>query len=374
LSVVLLVGAGLFVRSLHNVRTMRLGYDVDPLLVVSESMRGVTLDGAESIALERRIIDEAAAMPGVVSATPAATIPFWSNEQPPLFVSGIDTIAKLGHFLRQAGNLDYFKTFGTRLIRGRSFENTDGPDAPRVLVVSQGMAKALWPGQDPIGKCVRISADTMPCSTVIGVAEDMQARTLGVTNEYSFYVPIAQYGQPTGMQVVRVEGDSEGYVEALRRQLQRVMPGASYVTVAPLRNMVEPTMKSWRLGATMFLGFGVLALVLAAVGLYSVIAYGVAQRRQEIGVRIALGATRRSIVGLVVGSGVRVVMVGIVTGAAIAFWASRWLGTLLFRQSPTDPAVYAAVAALLIAVTLVATAFPGFRAARVDPNVALRAD
>jgi len=374
LSVVLLVGAGLFARSLHNVRTMRLGYDVDPLVVVSESMRGVKLDRTEFIALERRIVEEAKAVPGVVSATPAATVPFWSNEQHPIFVAGIDTTAKLGRFLLQAGNLEYFKTLGTRVVRGRSFENADGPDAPRVLIASQGMAKALWPGQDPIGKCVRVDADTMPCSTVVGVAEDMQARTLGVVNEYTYYIPIAQYQDATGMQIVRVDGDVDVFVEKLRRQLQRVMPGASYVTVAPLRNMVEPTMKSWRVGATMFLGFGVLALVLAAVGLYSVIAYAVAQRRQEIGVRIALGASRRSIVGLVVGSGVRIVTLGIVAGVAIAFWASRWIGSLLFRQSPTDPVVYAAVAGTLIAVALLATALPGFRAARVDPNVALRSD
>lgn len=374
LSVVLLVGAGLFVRSLHNVRTMRLGYDVDPLIVVSESMRGVKLGQSEHDALERRIIEEAKTVPGVVSATPAATVPFWSNEQPPLYVTGIDTVAKLGRFLRQAGNLEYFKTFGTRVIRGRSFENTDLSNSQRVLIASQGMTRALWPGQDPIGKCVRVGADTAPCSTVIGVAEDVQARTLGVMNEYSFYIPITQYAGPTGMQVVRVDGDADAFVETLRRQLQRVMPGASYVTVKPLQDMVEPTMKSWRVGATMFLGFGVLALALAAVGLYSVIAYGVAQRRKEIGVRIALGASRRSIVGLVVGSGVRVVMLGIGAGVTIAFFASRWVGGLLFRQSPTDPAVYAAVAAVLISVALVATALPGFRAARVDPNVALRSD
>jgi predicted permease len=374
LSVVLLIGAGLFVRSLHNVRSMRLGYDVGPVIIVSESMRGVKLEAAETNALERRILDAAKTVPGVVSATPAATIPFWSNEQHPLWVAGIDTVSKLGRFLLQAGSVDYFKTFGTRVIRGRSFGNTDGPNAPRVLIASEGMAKVLWPSQDPIGKCVRIDADTMPCSTVIGVAENMRARSLGDATEYTYYIPIAQYGQPTGTQAVRVEGDVDVYVETLRRQLQRLMPGASYITTIPLRTMVEPTMKSWRFGATMFLGFGVLALVLAAVGLYSVIAYGVAQRRQELGVRIALGASRRSIVGLVVGAGVRVVAIGVIAGVTISYWASRWLGGLLFRQSPTDPAVYTAVAAILIAVALIATALPGVRAARVDPNVALRTE
>ena len=152
------------------------------------------------------------------------------------------------------------------------------------------------------------------------------------------------------------------------------MPGAGYVSVTPMREVIDPSQRSWQLGATMFLVFGVLALVLAAVGLYSVIAYGVAQRTQEIGVRIALGAGVRDVVRLVLGEGVRFALAGVALGATVALGASRWLGPLLFSVSPSDPWVYGIVAVVLLVTAVLASAIPAFRASRVDPNVALRAD
>ena len=173
---------------------------------------------------------------------------------------------------------------------------------------------------------------------------------------------------------MRVAGDAADYAELVRRRLQPLMPGTAYVTAVPLRSLVDPRMQSWRFAATMFVAFGGLALGLAAIGLYSVIAYNVAQRRQELGVRIALGAPRGRIVRLVIGNGMRVVVTGVVLGGALALWAGRWVATLLFQESPEDPAVYAVVAAVLVGVALVATAVPALAASRVDPNVALRAD
>jgi putative ABC transport system permease protein len=373
LSVVLLVGAGLFVRSLLNVRGLHLGYDVRPVLVVTDNPRGVKLTTAERIALESRLVDAARAMPGVVAATPVSSVPFWGYEEPYLFVSG-DTVNRLGDFVLQAGTPDYFRTMGTRIVRGRSFDDRDRAGAARVVVVSQSMAKLLWPARDPIGQCIRIEADTAPCTTVVGVAEDLHMRSLKGQHEYTYYVPIAQYRDAAGTLLVRVSGDAADYVEPVRRQLQRVMPGAAYVTAEPFQNMVDPTMQSWRFGATMFVAFGALALALAGIGLYSMIAYGVAQRRQEIGIRIALGASRANVVRLVVRGGLRLVIVGVIAGGAISLWTGKWLATLLFRESPSDPAVYGGVAAVLIGVSLVATAMPAIAASRLDPNVALRAD
>ncbi|HWG54045.1 MAG TPA: FtsX-like permease family protein, partial [Gemmatimonadaceae bacterium] len=235
-------------------------------------------------------------------------------------------------------------------------------------------AAALWPGQNPLGKCIRIDADTMPCTTVIGIAEDLRVRSLRSARQYTYYLPMAQYAEPTGMLLVRVSGDAADYAERVRRGMQQVMPGAAYLTATPLRAMVAPEMESWRLGATMFVSFGVLALALAAVGLYSVIAYGVAQRRREIGVRLALGASRGHVLRLVVRGGLRLVITGVLLGSATAVWAGRWLATLLFNESPRDPVVYAAVAAVLVIVALVAMAVPAMAATRVDPNVALRAE
>jgi ABC-type antimicrobial peptide transport system permease subunit len=176
------------------------------------------------------------------------------------------------------------------------------------------------------------------------------------------------------MLLVRVKGDAASYAEPVRRRLQHEMPGAAYVTAQPFQSMVDTKTQSWRFGATMFVAFGALALALAGIGLYSMIAYGVAQRRREIGVRIALGASSSHIVRLVVRGGLRLVVLGVVLGGVVSLWAGKWIATLLFDETPTDPAIYASVAAILVGVSLLATAVPALRAARVDPNDALRAD
>jgi predicted permease len=374
LSVVLLVGAGLFVRSLQNVRAMRLGYDVGPVSIVSLNLRGTKLSPTDANVLGDRMIDAARAVPGVSLVSPVASVPFWSNEGRGLYVQGIDSVQKLGRFVLQAGSPDYFRAAGTRILRGRGFDASDTRNGPRVMVIGDGMAKTLWPGQDPIGKCIRISADTAPCTTVVGVAEEMRMRELNDVREHTYYLPMTQYDDAPGALLVRVAGDAADYSGTIRRALQPLMPGAAYVNVQPLRELIDPRMRAWQFGATMFLAFGGLALALAAVGLYSVIAYGVAQRQKELGVRIALGASRGSLVRLVVGSGVRMVVVGIGVGALVSLWAGHWIAALLFDESPNDPVVFGSVAGLLVVVAVVATALPAFGASRVDPNTALRAE
>ena len=377
LSMVLLVGAGLFVRSLHHVRTMRLGYDVAPVAFVQTDARGVKLTDAEWFTLERRLIDAAAATPGVTSATLTVSVPFWSSEGRGLYVPGVDSVRRLGQFTLQAGSVDYFRTTGTRLLRGRGFERGDGADAPPIMVVSAGMAHALWPRAEAIGQCVRVGADTAPCTTVVGVAEEMRQESLAGTGQYTYYLPIDQYERasgPAGSLFVRVTGDAADYTDLLRRRLQALMPGASYVTVVPLRSIIDPNMVSWQFGATMFTAFGVLALVLAALGLYSVMAYGVAQRQQELSVRLALGATARQLVRLVVSDGVRTVLVGVAAGGVLSLWMGTRISALLFEEPSTDPLVYGVVVLTLVAAALLATAIPAISASRVDPNAALRAD
>ena len=374
LSVVLLVGAGLFVRSLQHVHALRLGYDVDPLLLVSDQKRGVVLTPAQRLALENRLVEIARTIPGVVGASIVSSVPFYGFEGRALFVTGIDSVDVLGNFDMQAANPDYFRTVGTRLLRGRAFDEHDDAHAPRVVVVSQGMANALWPAQEALGKCIRIASRDSSCATVIGVTEDLRLHRLRDTREFVYYIPIAQHGEPEGMLFVRVAGEATDYAENVRRQLQRVMPGSSYVVVEPFRNIVDVTVRSWKLGATMFVAFGGLALTLAAIGLYSVIAYGVTQRRRELGVRIALGASAGNVVRLVMQGGMRLVFVGILLGGAIALVAGPAIAPLLFQESPRDPVVYAIVAAALVSVALLASLIPAALAARVDPSVALRSD
>ena len=371
LSVVLLVGAGLFVRSMNNVRSLRLGYDVDRLLIVNVEERGEKLSDDEKDAMRNRLHQAASALPGVESAARAVTIPFywmWSEE---LFVQGFDTVR--GQHLLQAASPEYFRTTGTRIIRGRGIEATDTRNAPPVMVVSEAMAKELWPNKDALGQCVRVGADTMPCTTVVGIAENIRAQDLKDDKMYYYYLSIDQKARMQGGVYVRVSNPA-AQKESVRRELQKLMPGASYVTVTPMSEIFDPNVRSWRLGATMFVAFGALALVLAAIGLYSVIAYNVVQRTHELGVRVAFGAQMRDVVRLILGEGLRLALAGVIIGGAIALFAGRWVAPLLYHVKPTDPVVYGSVIAVLLGAAALASLVPALRAARVDPNVALRSD
>jgi len=375
LSVVLLVGAGLFVRSLRNVNDVRLGYDVDPVLLVNLNMRGETPDSATTIGLLQRLEQTAKATPGVEHVSRQVAVPFWSQWSVGLFVQGIDTVGRLGQFNLNAVSPDYFATMGTRLLRGRLFTDADGPNAPRAMIVSEGMGKVLWPGKDPIGQCIRVNADTMPCTYVVGIAEDIKQQSLAAdTGSFYYYLPSAQFNPQNAGLFVRVKGDADTFKEAVRRRLQHEMPGASYVTLTPLSEIIGGQTRSWHLGATMFVVFGALALVLAAIGLYSVIAYNVAQRTHELGVRVAIGAQARDLIRLVVVEGLRLAVVGVAIGVAAAFVAARWLKPLLFQESPRDPFVFAAVTFVLVGTAVAASWIPARRASRVDPMVALRAE
>jgi ABC-type antimicrobial peptide transport system permease subunit len=281
----------------------------------------------------------------------------------------------LGSFNLQGASPTFFETMGTRLLRGRGIELGDRKEGPGVMVVSQAMANVLWPNADPIGQCVRVGADTNPCTEVVGVAENIRAADdFGQDKQLFYYRPISQVDWSGGGVFVRTAGDASRQAESVRRALQPLMPGASYVTVQPMTEIYGPAIKSWRLGATMFVAFGGLALVLAAIGLYSVIAYNVTQRTHELGVRVAFGAQVGDVIRLILREGLLLTAAGLVIGGAVAGVAARWVGPLLFRVSPRDPAVFAAVAGVLLLVATVASLVPALRAARVDPNVALRSD
>jgi putative ABC transport system permease protein len=389
LSVALLVGAGLFVRSLSNVQQTRLGYDVSPLLFAEWDDRGTPLTPVTRRQLAERMHAAALRVPGVRSAAWATNTPLHGTSTTGLSVAGIDSIPLLGRFTHHAATPEYFETIGTRIVRGRAFNEQDGLLAPPVVVVSEAMAGALWPGKDPIGQCLRIAmpsartpfrgnwsavkADTMPCTSVIGVAEN-------VLNSYErdyphrYYLPEAQVMLGGSMLLVRMETDATAATEEVRRAVQAVMPGMAFVYVRPFSELMDQQQRSWRVGATMFLAFGVLALIVAAVGLYGVIAYNVAQRMHELGVRVALGAQRSDVMRLVIGQGVGFALAGVVVGSALALLAGRWIQPLLFRQSATDPLVFGIVGALLILTAVVASAVPAVRALRADASTVLRAE
>ena len=383
LSVVLLVGAGLFMRSLHEVRTLPLGFDPARVALVDVDLRGTELTPRATEALYARLAERLRGAPGVERVGTAMTVPFWITAILDIRVPGIDSVEALGDFYANAVSGDYFAAMGTAVRRGRALGAGDRAGTPPVIAVSASMARRLWPGREPLGQCVKLGLDSVPCSTVVGVVEDLRHGEMarrarrGGDDPYQYYVPMEQLRDEThrvSALVVRVRGDPDGMVEPIHRELQPLVPGAAYVNVRTLQGMIDPEVRPWRLGATMFSAFGTLALVLSAVGLYGTIGYTVAQRTHELGVRIALGARTGHVLRLVVGEGVRVTAAGIALGLAAALVAGRYVAPLLFDTSPRDPAVLAGVAVTLLAVAVAASLAPAWRATRVDPNVALRAE
>ena len=376
LSVVLLVGAGLFVRSLDNVRAQQLGWDPGPVLIVTPNFRGLEMDSAATTAFRHRLLEAAQSIPGVESAARVNGLPFATSTFD-LHVPGIDSVARLGRFNYQASSPDFFKVVGTRIVRGRAFTASDRGEAARVAVVSESMARVLWPGRDAIGQCMRVGSDTLPCTRVIGVAEDAVQYSISDNERLMYYMPDEQPPpiRPGRRLFLRMSAaDAASQTERVRRALQRVMPSPAYVTVTPLEDLVDSQRRSWRLGATMFAAFGALALVVAAVGLYGVIAYNVAQRTHELGVRIALGARSPDVVRLVVTEGISFAIVGVAIGFGAALVAARWVQPLLFHESGRDPIVFASVGVAMGLVALAASAIPAIRATRADPISALRSD
>jgi predicted permease len=391
LSVVLLIGAGLFVRSLWNVSRVDFGIDADRLLAVSTSF--VAVDDAAgdedaSVEYERQnaflkeAIAHLGAQPGVESAalaigTPLQTILGVAVREPgraelPELPGGVPWIT--------VGSPDYFHATGTRILRGRGFDDGEGAGTEAVVVVSEAMANALWPGDDALAKCLligdedRVDADLfdhVPCARVIGIAQNLSG--IRRQPQMRYYIPFGQERGIGGAQIlVRTRGDAMAYIPELRRQLHSLHAGITYLTINPLQAPIERQVRPWLLGTTMFLVFGTLALLIAIVGLYSVMAYRVAQRRKEIGVRMALGARPRSIVGMIVRQGIGLVSIGIIVGAPFAFAGGQLLEPLLFETAGRDTLIAATVAVVLLGVAVLASLVPAILAARTDPLIALR--
>jgi len=245
-----------------------------------------------------------------------------------------------------------------------------------VTVINQTMARALWPNRTPIGERVCMEVSEKPCFEIVGIAQDARWSTLQGDPTMQMYFPLEQSPTTVPIRVLylRTTGDPTRVIASVQREVRAIAPRVSYANVTLFTEALEPQLRPWRLGATVFTVFGVLAIVLAALGLYGVISYDVAQRTRELGVRIALGARSTSVVWLVVGQGMRVAGVGIAAGLVIALAAGRWVGPLLFDTAPRDPIVLGSVAFTLFGVAVLASLIPAWRATRVPPGTALRAE
>jgi predicted permease len=382
LSFALLVGAALFVRSLGQVSAIRGGADLDHLLTVEVTLRA---DDAPQLSRSYAEFFQRASLrlsnvSGVESAATVFFPPFegwgWSvNWRVPgqkEYWAGTTYLNVIGP--------EYFETAGTRLLRGRTILSTDQPGTEPVAVVNEAMALLLAKDGNPVGQCVDIRAPGLgrvPCLHIVGVAESQRNSYLDSEPVPTVFRAAAQVPQGipyhSPMLLVRTTDDAAGRTAAVHAALQGLREDLPYVTVAPLTERLEE-LRPFQLGAMLFTLFAVLALLLAAVGLYAVLGYFVAERTSEVGVRRALGAPAVAVMRLVVWQSVVPVATGLAIGLLAALIGTRVLASYLYGVSPQDPVALTSAASCLIAVAAIATVLPVWRVLRIDPMVALRQD
>jgi predicted permease len=386
LTACLLIGAGLFVRSLHRARTLPLGFESERILVVQPWWTRLGLDAttadrvaarARRIDASRRALERLQQRRDVEYAAIAVGSPFGNGFGVDLFVPGFDSLPTLpggGPFI-SAVTADYFSAVRTKLLRGRTFTPSDGPGSARVTIVNATMARALWPNEDALTKCMRIHADTMPCAPVVGVVEDAHRWSLNEQPAMQYYIPFGQeVGFGGSVFMIRPRGTPQSFAAQATRTVAETDAVFERATAWPLRERIDPLLRPWKLGATIFAMGGVLALLVAALGLYSVMSYSVAQRTHELGVRIALGARSQSIISMIVRQGVVLAAVGVAAGIVLAILAGSRLQGLLFDTSPRDATIIGGAALVLMTAAAAASFWPALRAGRVDPIRALKSD
>ena len=376
LAVVLLVGAGLLVRSLLELQRNDLGYSVDSVLTFEVNLAGprYTSNDAEDQFFDA-LYTRLRALPGVSAVGGSGNIPLRGGSMASLAIHGRpQPEGKLPEVGYQPVSDDLFRAMGMALKRGRTFNAGDNGSAPRVVILSEGLARAFWPNADPIGARIRLGPNpTEPWNTVVGIVGDVR---LGVAGDPrpTAYVSSRQDHWGGAAVVVRTAGDPMALLPAVRREMKALDVTLPIGSPASMSDVKSNRLADRRLPMQLMIAFALLALTLAAVGVYGVMAYSVAARTREIGVRVALGAQPRNVFGMVLRQGLGAAVVGLTLGLLGAAALGRVLAKLLYGVTPTDALTFVAVAAVLLAVTLVACFIPARRAVRVDPLEALRSE
>lgn len=380
LSVVLLVGAGLFLRSLRSVEAIDAGYDAERV-VVGDVFFPDQRPHPELADALRTIADRLRLAPHIEGVALSRAAPLTMTGSDPVVIPGRDSAfhATLGIPDLIVASPEYFPVTGTRVVEGRPFTAEDREGSPAVAIVSETMARTVWPGESAIGKCVVWRRATNPCNAVVGVTEDSRMWSLIRPPSMQYFLPLAQRtgpnvsSRPSVILVRTVPERASAVVLQLRRELQRLLPEGR-PTVETLYGKLERQFRPWRLGASLFAVFALLALLVAAVGVYGVMSYLFSQRLHELGVRMALGARAADVVSLVLGAGVRVIGIGIALGVVGALVAGRFVQSLLYGVSARDPVTFMIAPLVLLVIGVVATLPAAWRATRVDPVTVLRAE
>ena len=383
LSVTLLVGAALFVQSLRNVRALDIGFDPDRLVFASVGfLEGEAPPAPVLAAALRDAAAHLASRPGVEAVARAGIEPMRGFGVKQFFADEFELVSfsssDVGTPFMASVTPSYFEAVGLRFLQGRSMAGGDVDGGSAEVVVNEAMARLVWPGRDPLGRCMRFDKRENPCYTVVGVVENARwGYVIEPEPKPQFYLPLGNVpGEEAiaGTLIVRARPGTAGQITAeVRATLVEAFPAADVQVRRMLENL-EPEYRPWRLGAMLFTAFGFLALLVAIVGIYSTVSYGVSQRTHEFGVRAALGAQLGDVVRLVVGEGLRTVAIGVAFGIGLALAAGRLVAAALYGVSPADPLTLALVPGVLLVVAAAAAVVPAWKAGRVDPMTALRAE
>ena len=373
LSLVALVGAGLFIRSMRDAQKMDPGFESKNLFMLAFDLGALHYDEGHGQQFLRAAVERANATPGVKAAAIASNFPLGGGFARTVFPEGEDESTGYRGTLTQLDDITpgYFDALRIPLIRGRLFTDADRKDTTSVAIINEAMAKKFWPNQEAIGKRFHFFGDTT-LREVVGIARDSVVNAIGEVPVPLVYLAVTQDYPPAATLQVQTTGKPEPVIAGVRAQIQSLEPNLAITNVQTIGEIVDQGLWAPEMGAALLTLFGGLAMVLAAVGVYGVLAYSVTQQTREIGIRMAMGAERVDVLGLVVGQGLKLTGAGLALGILVSLAVTRQLSSLLFGVSAYDPLTYAGVTVILVSVALLACYIPARRATLVDPLVALR--
>jgi predicted permease len=373
LSLFALITAGLFVRSLQKAKSVSPGFITENVVLMGFNLGREGYTQAQALQFHRLLLERVRAVPGVQEATIARDRPVSFGFLRSVFLEGQAPSPGGRGVLVQTNDIGprFFETLGIPVIRGRDFAETDNEKAPQVVIINEVMANRFWPEQDALGKRFKFFGDP-DYRQVVGIARDVKVTSLTERPRPLVYLPVQQDFAPEVTLHVRAAGNATSLVSALRGEIQSLDPSLSVLNVETMSERVNQSLQGERTQATLMGSAGVMALLLAAVGLYGVMSYMVAQRTREIGIRMALGASRANVMSLVLKQSAGLVSAGVVIGLGAAFGLTRLVASSLFGVTAIDPLTFAGTSLALVLVSLVASLLPARRATKVDPIIALR--
>ncbi|HJX01104.1 MAG TPA: ABC transporter permease [Terriglobales bacterium] len=375
LSLVALIGAGLFLVSLRNAQKIDPGFDTHNLGMLSFDFGALNYDAPRQREFQRRALEAVQTVPSITSLTLSTNVPLFGGTaiSRSVFPEGEEGTSTRNGILTQTDNIapDYFKTLGIPIMRGRQFDSSDREDSPKVAIINEAAARRFWPNQDAVGKRFKFFGLDYYVQ-VVGVARDAKYITLGEEPTPYMYLPLIQTPSPALTLFFRSGGDPRTVLASVRERVQALDRNLPLTNVSPIGEVISQALWAAKFSAGLLSIFAALAMILAAIGVYGVVAYSVGQRIREIGIRMALGARREDILGMIVRQSSASLAIGLAVGLVSAFGMARLITNLLYGVGAGSPIPFALLPALLALVGLIATYIPARRATKVNPIVALR--